>query len=274
MRILLATDGSENALAGARLVSALSLAPEDAIGIVSIITGADAQAAACAVSAAAEVLPNGPTQIETILHSDHPTDEILKAAAELPADLLVLGARGHSGLAALLLGSVADQVLRQAPCPVLLARPGSGTLHRVMLGTDGSPGANRATECLARLPLPADCEVRLLTLLPVFDQITREHVSIAPPLAPEPMTLAALQQREAQHHLDAAAGQLIESGKRIVTEIRGADAAEGLLAAAREEGTDLLAIGSHTQSRMERFFLGSVSETVAHHAPCSVLVVR
>jgi nucleotide-binding universal stress UspA family protein len=88
------------------------------------------------------------------------------------------------------------------------------------------------------------------------------------------MTLADLQQREAQHHLDVAAGQLSGSGKRVVTEIRGADVAEGLLTAAREEGTDLLVIGSHTHSRMERFFLGSVSETVAHHAPCSVLVVR
>lgn len=274
MRILFATDGSENSLAGARFLAALRLKPTDVVGILSIATNEDAQPAADAVNAASALLPPGPTQIETVVRSGHPADEILRTAGELPAELLVIGARGHSALAALLLGSVSDQVLRQAPCPVLVARSGMETLRRVLIGTDGSPGASRAVDYVAGLPLPADCEVRLLTLLPAFEQIAREHVSVAPPLAPEPMTLAELQQREAQEQLDAAATQLRQAGKQAVTEVRGTEVAEGLLATSREEGTDLLVIGSHSQSRMERFFLGSVSETLAHEAPCSVLVVR
>ncbi len=50
------------------------------------------------------------------------TPEILAAAKELPADLIVLGTHGHHGLAHLLLGSVAEEVVRSATCPVLTLR--------------------------------------------------------------------------------------------------------------------------------------------------------
>lgn len=274
MKILYATDGSDNSLAGARLLAALRLGPSDLIRVLSLASSADTSAAAAAVAAAAALLPSDSAHIDTLVRGGHTSEQILRAAAELHADLVVLGARGHSGLAALLLGSVSDVVLRQAPCPVLLARPLSGELHRVILGTDGSPGSNRAAELLARLPLPDGCEVRLLTLLPAFDQIAREHVAVSPPLTAEATTLADLQRQEAQKHLDSVETLLRNSGKSTVTEIRGTDPAEGLLAASQQEGADLLVIGSHTQTPLERFFLGSVSETLAHQAPCSVLVVR
>ena len=274
MRILFATDGSENSLAAARLLAGLSLGATDVIAVLSVASGTDSQPAVDAVNSAVKLLPSDPTHLETIVRGSHPADEILRTAAELPADLLVLGARGHNGLATLLSGSVSDQVLRQAHCPVLLARSMPGALRRVLLGTDGSAGAARAADYLCSLPLPSDCEIRVLTLLPAFDQIAREHMAVGPPLTPDVTTLAELQRREAQEHLDAVAETLKSLGRTVVTEIRGTDPAEGLLATACEEGTDLLVIGTHTQSRVERFFLGSVSESLAHQAPCSILVVR
>jgi len=50
--------------------------------------------------------------------------EIVRVAAELSADLIVMGTHGRSGLDRLLLGSVADRVIRAAPCPVLTVRAG------------------------------------------------------------------------------------------------------------------------------------------------------
>lgn len=274
MRILYATDGSDNSLAGAQLLASLDLGATDVIAVLSVATGSDSQPAVDAVNSAVRRLPTEPTHLETIVRGNHPADEILRTASELPADLLVLGARGHSGLATLLSSSVSDQVLRRAHCPVLLARPTPNGLRRVLLGTDGSPGAARAAEYLATLPLPAECEIRLLTLLPAFEQIAREHLAVGPPLAPEVTTLAELQRTQAQAHLDEVAAALISAGKKVVTEIRGVDPAEGLLETANEEGTELIVLGTHTQSRMERFFLGSVSESLAHQARCSVLLVR
>jgi nucleotide-binding universal stress UspA family protein len=51
-----------------------------------------------------------------------PAEEILKAAAALPADLVVMGTHGRSGLGRLLVGSVAEKVMRKAPCPVLTVK--------------------------------------------------------------------------------------------------------------------------------------------------------
>ncbi len=55
--------------------------------------------------------------------------EILKLAAEYPADLIVMGTHGRSGLSRLVIGSVAETVLRQAPCPVLTVRAAARMGH-------------------------------------------------------------------------------------------------------------------------------------------------
>lgn len=53
-----------------------------------------------------------------------PIEKIVEAARNWPADLIVVGTRGRSALSSLVLGSVAQGVLRHAPCPVLVVRPG------------------------------------------------------------------------------------------------------------------------------------------------------
>jgi nucleotide-binding universal stress UspA family protein len=55
-----------------------------------------------------------------------PAAEIVAAAGDLKADLICLGTHGRGGLAHLLLGSVAEKVIRHAPCPVLTVRSGTG----------------------------------------------------------------------------------------------------------------------------------------------------
>ncbi len=58
----------------------------------------------------------------TRVSEGHPSAEIIRAAAEWPADLIVMGTLGRSGIAHLLLGSVAERVIRHAPCPVMVVR--------------------------------------------------------------------------------------------------------------------------------------------------------
>ncbi len=57
--------------------------------------------------------------VETRLIKGIPSDEIVRLGGELPADLIVIGTHGHTGVSHLLLGSVAEKVVRRAPCPVL-----------------------------------------------------------------------------------------------------------------------------------------------------------
>jgi len=61
-------------------------------------------------------------QAEGLLIEDRPAPAIIDAAKRLPADLIVMGTRGLTGLAHVVLGSVADRVLREASCPVLTVK--------------------------------------------------------------------------------------------------------------------------------------------------------
>ena len=68
--------------------------------------------------------PRGDVRAERRLEVGDPATEVLRVAAELPADLIVMGTHGRTGLGRLLLGSVAEQVMRRAACPVLtVSRP-------------------------------------------------------------------------------------------------------------------------------------------------------
>ena len=60
---------------------------------------------------------------EIVLRFGHPTEEIIKAEHEFGIDLVVMATHGRTGLAALVLGSVAEHVVRESVCPVLTLRP-------------------------------------------------------------------------------------------------------------------------------------------------------
>ncbi|MBS0657075.1 MAG: universal stress protein [Verrucomicrobia bacterium] len=83
--------------------------------------GARRQAEARLAAAKAELPATGVT-IETALEIGRPAEHIIEQAGKLPADLVVLGTHGYSGLKHLLLGSTAERVVRGAPCPVLVVR--------------------------------------------------------------------------------------------------------------------------------------------------------
>ena len=61
-------------------------------------------------------------QVETLLREGHTVQEILKIARDNKFDLIVMGARGISRIREILLGSVSDGVIRNAPCPVLVIK--------------------------------------------------------------------------------------------------------------------------------------------------------
>lgn len=149
MHILVATDGSEQAIAAARFVRRLvnpatvgrvtvmaairpitSTAYFGDVAMVGIPQDAwesmneAAQAGARAtvqktVEALADVVPD----IETLVRTGSPAEEVVDAAKQLEADLIVIGSRGWGEVRAVLLGSVSERVLHLAHCPVLIVRP-------------------------------------------------------------------------------------------------------------------------------------------------------
>src|SRR5262245_11482631 len=95
-----------------------------------------ALAAQARAAASLDRLPNGDTQL---LHG-RPTSCLLKVAKEIGADLIAVGSHERSRAEAIVLGSVASEILHRAHESVLVARPGDGPeLGRIVVGVDGSP---------------------------------------------------------------------------------------------------------------------------------------
>ncbi|MFN3649449.1 MAG: universal stress protein [Armatimonadota bacterium] len=272
MRILYATDGSEQALAAARLLLALPPELDLTITVLTVAEAPGSETAASAQRTTLEALGGGTAELVTKIRNGKPAAEIVQEIEEDPPDMVALGSRGLGAVARFLLGSVAERVARHASCPVLVARELKEGIRRVILGIDGSPGAAYATEWLQRFPLPPDCEVRVVTSVPQYN-LRAYSAERLPGLADELQAIQLAERLEAERRLQLVSAAFLEAGKQAVPELRQQHPALGLVEAAEQLEADLLVVGRQGMSRIERFLMGSVSEHVLHHAPCSVLII-
>jgi nucleotide-binding universal stress UspA family protein len=81
--------------------------------------------------------------VETCLREGTPAEEVLHAADDVGADLIVMGSHGRTGLGRLLMGSVAEAVMRRAGCPVLLAKRPAGSGRGTAVHGDATPVSGR-----------------------------------------------------------------------------------------------------------------------------------
>ena len=133
---------------------------------------------------------------------------------------------------------------------------GHGVLGRVLCGVDGSPAGREAVRQGVRLRTP---DGRLL-LASVANSAAAPHADVA--VALEERAAAALQQAAREADADCESHFLV------------GDPVACLLAAARDYGATLVAVGSHGTSRLGGILAGSVATAMLHRAACSVLVAR
>jgi nucleotide-binding universal stress UspA family protein len=103
------------------------------------------------------------------LRHGRPATAVLDEAATVGADLIVTGSRGSGQAKRVMLGSVAEGIVRGAPCPVLVVRgEGSWPPVRVVIGDDGSAESRRAAEFAATIGGAWDAEALLVRAVPRF----------------------------------------------------------------------------------------------------------
>ena len=210
-----------------------------------------------------------PRVTSRVLHGV-PWDQIVEIAREDPAvDLIVMGTHGRSGLARVLLGSVAEQVIRHAPCSVLAARAPGGLepFRKVLCPIDFSDDSRHALERAAELAAPGGAGIVLLHV------IEPAVVLSNPPMGEN--NLPAMDRR-VTHELARWASDLEKRvSVPVSTEIRiGRPGVQTLGVLDADPTFDLVIMGSHGRTGIRRVLLGSVAEKVLRHAACPVLIAR
>jgi nucleotide-binding universal stress UspA family protein len=210
--------------------------------------------------------------IEPILVRGRAASAIVDEARSMPADLIVVGHRGHGRWESMLLGSVSSEVVDHAPCPVLVAR--DERLGPILFADDGSPSARLAEAVLTGWPLFAGLPMTVLT-------VAQEHpgaTAFTPLLYPEAMAqyVESAHQAERGRYAEnaAAASRLHDAGFDVTSVVAQGDPAHVIVVEARARQAGLIVVGTRGQTGLQRLVLGSVARNVLLHAPCSVLIVR
>lgn len=205
-----------------------------------------------------------------------PAVAIVRAARRAGTDVIVMGWRGHGVMRRVVSGSVSRTVVRAAPCSVLVVRRALRELRTIVVGVDGSAQSTRAVDLAARLQMPKEGRMLLVTAAPLMSDPSN-------PLLPADVRKAAasgvanINKRrvaEARANLNQLAKRPRAAGWRVDVAVTNAAPLESLLSAVTDSRADLLVVGATGASQLRRLLLGSVAQGALDRSPVPVLVVR
>ena len=216
--------------------------------------------------------------IETGIREGNAAAEALAQAAELPADLITIGTHGRSGFERLLLGSVAEKVLRKAGCPVLtVPRNHPGTVpaapvvfKKILCPVDFSTSAMRALDYALSLAQEGDGELTVLHVLP-------NGYENADVVADDRMTLGDfMRRREAdlRRMLAEAVPEEASSYCQVETVMVNGSPWHEILREAGERHSDVIVMGVQGRGAVDLMFFGSTTQHVVRQATCPVLTIK
>jgi len=143
---------------------------------------------------------------------------------------------------------------------------------KILLAVDDSKFSEAATRAVAALIRSQDAQVLLLHLVePRFYSVPPQ---MSPGYSPETAEIRKEQRKAAEEAVGRNAEALRNAGFRVETRVGDGEPRSGILDIAAEWHADLIVLGSHGRTGLQRLLLGSVAETVARHARCSVMIVR
>ncbi len=295
MNYLLTTDGSEDSKAAAVFLSCFDLGEGDCVDIVHVISQpggfgetyehydqlfrVQQELGEKILDETREYFKETGATVATHLQQGYPYHEILEAAKENNAEIIVIGSRGLMGVESFLLGSVTRKVAINAPMPVLVVKPPQGEQLarplRVLFATDGSPCAKKAAAALYSLSLPSSTELTVIyvTSSPLGDIPERFAIEIDDHVKE---TVAGMRAEEI-----SVAEELLERQQEVFkgrfgsvkTAVKSGKVAPAIIDSAKEVDADIIAIGCRGEKGLMGM-LGGVSRRVLSYAPCSVLISK
>jgi len=208
----------------------------------------------------------------TSVRGGHPAREILAVVEEQAADLLVIGTHGRGGVEHLLLGSVAEKIMRKAPCPVLVvppaAHPETGVLFsRILCPVDGSVASADAVTFALSLARETD---GALTLLYVVEPVPASGEFGALDVD----EYRRLGEAHAKTILAAAVPPEVREWCRVEERIALGKPSDRILDTARATQSDVIVMGVRGRGAIDLMAFGSTTNDVIRRATCPVLAVH
>ncbi|MFD1563978.1 universal stress protein [Haloarchaeobius amylolyticus] len=283
--ILIPTDGSDGALAGATHGIALASRTDANLHVLSVIESRlstadfdefgrppleeEAEEAVEDIAGLATEYDTG-LDVTTRVREGTPFQSIREYANRREIDVITMGTKGRTGLDRVLLGSVTENVLRTARTPVLAVPPTAGEpdiddvpFDRLLLPTDGSDGAAIATEWGIELASRLESSVHALYSIDT-SSLGDERESDE--------FLEVLEER-GEEAIDAVRERGEEAGVDVSGSIVTGSPVKEIPTYATENDVDLIVMGTHGRTGIGQWFLGSVTENIVRQADVPVFCV-
>ena len=207
--------------------------------------------------------------VESLVCEGEPPKVLVETAEGNHADLIALGTYGRKGFKRLLMGSVTSQVILNAPCDVLVVKKPcskcTGSFHSLLVPFDGSESSKKALTRACELSKVDGAEVSVLYVIPRYEEMME---FIKTDAIKKSLFQAAEKIVEGAKKLAAALGVEI---KAVVQE---GHAGDRIVEIADTMQHDLIVVGTHGWSGVNRAIMGSTSERVIAYATCPILVAK
>lgn len=201
-----------------------------------------------------------------------PASNICQLAGEIQADLIVLSTHGRTGWERAFLGSTAEEVVRHAACPVLVARQSKARpknnlqLRKIVVPVDFSECSAQGLNYAVGLAQRFGSELVLLHVFPVFNDPT-------PAMAYTRSEVARWVREGAEAHMAELVRTTDFGGTKFRTVIKTGAPAQKVCRYARRVSADLIVTATHGRTGLPHMLIGSTAEHVVRYAKTPVLVV-
>jgi nucleotide-binding universal stress UspA family protein len=284
-RLLLATDGSqfgEGAIREAiRLakkcasklsaISVIETNPEYETIAPQLLEKAEKTAREHLESVKAQAKKEGVDITTTILEGEDSYNYIAEEAAKNKISMIIMGRRGRTGLKRLVMGSTTARVIGHAPCNVLVVpRAAQVEFKNILVATDGSRHAAAAASEAVGIAKKNGSKLTIISVVPA-ELATPTDVDFA---ATRRELLAEKEMQVAEKNAKAVKDAAQKEGVAVQAFVMTGKPADAIIEIAKEKSADLIIVGSHGRTGIERLLMGSVAERVIVMTSCAVLVVK
>lgn len=219
-------------------------------------------------------------EVQTTLLQGAVAATLEEFAAGSDTDLIVMATHGRGPFSRLWLGSVADALIRHAPCPVLLVRPDDhgreaasrfSSVRRVLLPLDGSAVAEAIVDHALAIGVEGQTRYTLLRVV----QHPEVPISVYLPDTIQLVHAAEEVERQAERYLERIAAELTSRGAEVDTDMLvDPHPGSAILRYADEHAIDLVAMATNGHGGLKRTVLGSVTDKVLRGTDKPILIYR